>query len=39
MFRVLSASLTKSGIYVLHKAGYKINLILWSQWCKNRFTV
>jgi len=35
-FRVVSQSLTKK-VYILRIAGYNINFIIWSQWCKGRF--
>jgi len=39
-FRVVSPSLTKKvHIGLLHIADYNNNLIIWSQWCKERFTV
>jgi len=36
--RVVSPSLTKK-VYILRIAGYNINFIIWSQWCKGRFAV
>jgi len=37
-FREVSPSLTKNS-NILRIAGYKINLIIWSQWWKERFIV
>jgi len=35
-FRAVSPSLTKK-VYSLRIAGYNINFIILSQWCKGRF--
>jgi len=36
-FRVVFPSLTKNNIYTAYSR--LINLIIWSQWCKERFIV
>jgi len=42
-FCVVALSLTKNSIYAAYSRIYKlyiiINLIIWSQWCKERFII